>query len=672
MLKTSRITLSLIIIAVSFISSAVASQVFAENKDSTENIPKDATSYTAESNKAVLSDLPFENKQDFEDAQKGFIAPLPDNGIIKKSDGTVVWNLSKFTFANNAEVPDTVNPSLWRQMQLLNYNGLFKVTDSIYQIRSADLANMTIVEGKEGIIIIDPLMSAETAKAALNLYFQHRPKKDIVAVIFSHTHIDHYAGVKGVISEEDVASGKVKVIAPEGFTHAVLSENVMTGNAMSRRALYQYGSILPPGPKGMVGTGLGISVPSFSTITFIPPTHTITKTGQEMVLGGEKFVFQLVPETEAPAEMHFYIPSLKALSTAENGCHNMHNIYTLRGAKIRDAYAWSKALNGALDLWGDEAVVLYGMHHWPVWGNERINEYLTKIADSYKYMNDQTLHLANQGYTPVEIGEMLQLPDELAKNWPMRGYYGTLNHNVKSIYVHHLGWYDGNPANLHKLPPISAGKKYIEFMGGTDAIIAKAKADYDKGEYRWVAEVLSHVVYADPENQQARDIAADAMEQMGYQTESGTWRNWYLTGAKELRHGVTKYKHTASASPDTIKSMPVGMIFDYLAIRLNPEKAKGKNITINMVLPDTKEQYVLVLRNSVLNYKSDKQAADPDVSIKLNRPALNDYMLKNTTLEKQIQDGDVVIEGDKDKFDELMACMDTFNFWFNLVESQGN
>lgn len=632
------------------------------------NDNKDASEITTKHNKEVLLTLPFSDKTDFNDAQNGFIAPLPNSGLVKNAEGKPVWDLKKFTFANSEDVPDTVNPSLWRQMQLLNYNGLFKVTDRIYQIRGADLANMTIVEGSKGLIIIDPLMSAETSKAALDLYFQHRPKRDIVAVIYSHCHIDHYAGVKGVISEEEVASGKVKVIAPEGFTNAVLSENVMSGNVMSRRAGYQYGSLLTPGPKGSVGTGLGIAVPYDATITFIPPTHSITKTGQEMILGGEKFVFQLTPGTEAPTEMHFYIPALKALSTAENGCHNMHNIYTLRGAKIRSAYAWSKALNEALDLWGDEAVVLYGMHHWPIWGNERINNYLGKMADTYKYMNDQTLHLANQGYTPLEIGEMLQLPDELSKNWSMRGYYGTLNHNVKSIYVYNLGWYDGNPAHLHELPPVSAGKKYVEYMGGADAIVARAKEDYDKGEYRWVAEVLDQVIFADPTNKAARNLAADAMEQMAYQTESGTWRNWYLTGAKELRYGVKAMPNANSASPDTIKSMPIEMIFDYMGIRLNSEKAKGKNITVNLNFTDDNKQYILALRNSVLDYKSGKQAKEPDVTIDLKRNALNEIILKDATLDDKVQSGDIVIQGDREKLKELISCLDKFEFWFNIVE----
>lgn len=643
-------------------------QVFADELADLNNNVKEASQITVKHNKDVLLNLPFEDKGDFTDAQKGFIAPIPNSGLIKNKEGKPVWDLARFNFANSENVPDSVNPSLWRQMQLLNYNGLFKVVDRLYQVRGADLANMTIVEGSKGLIVIDPLMSAETSKAAMDLYFQHRPKKDIVAVIYSHSHIDHYAGVKGVISEEEVASGKVKIVAPEGLTNAVLSENVMLGNAMSRRSVYQYGSLLTPGPKGTVGTGLGIAVPVGGTITFIPPTHSITKTGQEMELGGEKFVFQLTPGTEAPTEMHFYIPAIKALSTAENGCHNMHNIYTLRGAKIRDAYAWSKALNKSLDLWGDDAVVLYGMHHWPIWGNEHINNYLGKMADTYKYMNDQTLHLANKGYTFLEIGEMLKLPEELAKNWSMRGYYGTLNHNVKSIYVYNLGWYDGNPAHLHELTPVNAGKKYVEYMGGPEAIIAKAKKDYENGEYRWVAQVLDQVIFSDPKNQEARNLAADAMEQMGYQAESGTWRNWYLTGAKELRDGVKQYHNVNSASPDTIKSMPIEMIFDYMGIRLNPDKAKGKKISVNLTLPDDNQSYILTLRNSVLDYKSGKQVKDPDVSIKIDRKVLNEIILKEATLDDKIQSGEVVIQGNREKLDELISCLDTFDFWFNIVE----
>ena len=457
-------------------------------------------------NAAVLQQLPFADKQDFEDARRGFIAPLPDSGVIRNKEGKPVWDLSGFSFIKEgAAAPETVNPSLWRQSQLLTYAGLFQVTDRVYQVRGADASNINFIEGDTGIIVVDPLISAECARAALNLYYQHRPQKPVVAVIYSHSHVDHYGGVKGVVSEDDVKAGKVKIIAPEGFLKAALDENVMAGTAMSRRAGYMYGVFLPPGPQGKVTMGLGLTV-STGTVTLIPPTDVITKTGQEMTIDGLKFVFQLAPDTEAPAEMHFYLPQLKLLCPAENCCHNLHNLYTLRGAKTRDALAWSKDLNETLERWGDESEVMLNVHHWPIWGQERIVDRLKKQRDMYRYLHDQTLRLANQGYTMTEIAEMIRLPESLAKEWYCRGYYGSVNHNVKGVYVKYLGWFDGNPANLHPLPPVEASKRYVEFMGGAAAVIKKAQEYYDKGEYRWVAEVMNHVVFADPKNASGQEL----------------------------------------------------------------------------------------------------------------------------------------------------------------------
>jgi alkyl sulfatase BDS1-like metallo-beta-lactamase superfamily hydrolase len=428
--------------------------------------PKDATDVTKKANAQVLKKLPFTNKQDFEDAKRGFIAPLPNKGVIKNDKGQVVWDLTRFAFIKqDAPAPDTVNPSLWRQSQLVIQGGLYKVVDGLYQVRTAYLSNLTIIEGKDGLIVVDPLISAETAKAALDLYYQHRPKKPVVAVVHSHSHVDHYGGVRGVVSEKDVKAGKVKIYAPEGFLEAAVAENVLAGNAMSRRASYMYGNLLPPGPKGQVGAGLGVTT-STGTITLIPPTNIITKTGQRENIAGLDFEFLLAPDTEAPSEMHWYIEQLKALTAAENCCHTLHNTYSLRGAKIRDPLAWSKYLDQTMAMWGDKAEVMYGMHHWPVWGKDRVQEMLSKARDCYRYINDQTLRLANQGYTEVEIAEMIELPKELAQHWALRGYYGTMNHNVKATYVKYLGWFDGNPATLHVLPPEKASKKYMEFMGG--------------------------------------------------------------------------------------------------------------------------------------------------------------------------------------------------------------
>jgi alkyl sulfatase BDS1-like metallo-beta-lactamase superfamily hydrolase len=628
----------------------------------------EASAPTKEINARGLQQLPFADKQDFEDARQGFIVPLPENGVIRNQAGEPVWDLSALTFIKaGAPVPDTVNPSLWRQSQLLISAGLFKVIDRVYQVRGADASNITFIEGDTGIIVVDPLISAETAQAALNLYYQHRPKKPVLAVIYTHSHVDHYGGVKGVVAESDVKAGKVRIIAPQGFLKAALDENVMAGTAMSRRAGYMYGVFLPPGPQGKVTMGLGLTV-STGTVTLIPPTDTITRTGQEMTLDGLKFVFQLAPDTEAPAEMHFYLPQFKLVCPAENCCHNLHNVLTLRGAKIRDALAWSKGLNDTLERWGDESEVMLNVHHWPIWGRERIVARLKKQRDMYRYLHDQTLHLANQGYTMTEIAEMIQLPEGLAREWYCRDYYGTVNHNVKAVYVKYLGWFDGNPAHLHPLPPVEASKRYVEFMGGPAAVIERAHKYYDKGEYRWVAEVLNHVVFADPDNQAARELQAKTLEQLGYQAESGPWRNFYLTGAQELRHGLAKVGSGTTASPDTIRAMPLGLFFDYLGVRLNGPKAAGKTITINWDFTDTGEHYVLALENCALNHTVNKQVKDADATVTLTRGAFNQAILGGKPkLDALIASGALKIEGQKEKLGELLSLMDSFDPWFNIV-----
>ncbi|MBS1881300.1 MAG: MBL fold metallo-hydrolase, partial [Actinobacteria bacterium] len=394
---------------------------------------KEATKFTADANAALLEELPFEDRQDFEDATRGHIAPL-EGGAIKDAEGRVIWDPNRVDFVADKPAPPTVNPSLWRQSQLCIQGGLFKVVDRLYQVRNADVSNLTIVEGDTGLILMDPLISTECSKAALDLYYEHRPRKPVLAVIHSHSHIDHYGGVKGVIDEEDVKAGKVRVIAPEGFLEAAVSENVLAGHVMSRRALYQYGSMLPWDEKGNVGIGLGTAV-SQGTITLIPPTETITETGQKLEIDGLSFEFMLAPDTEAPSEMHWFIEELGALTAAENCCHTLHNTYTLRGAQIRDPHAWSKYLGETIDRWGEKTEVLYGMHHWPVWGSDRAVDLMSKGRDAYGFINDETLRLANHGYTPVEIAERVKLPDILDRHWALRGYYGTINHNVKATYV---------------------------------------------------------------------------------------------------------------------------------------------------------------------------------------------------------------------------------------------
>ncbi len=636
---------------------------FAQAKESL----KGATPNTKEENESVFMELPFQDIQSFKDAERGFIAPLPNNGVIKNDKGETIWDLGAFSFIKKGEkAPDTVNPSLWRQSQLIMMGGLFKVTDEIYQVRAADLSNITFIEGKDGLVIVDPLISTETAQAALNLYYEHRPKKPVVAVIYTHSHVDHYGGVRGVISEDDVKSGKVKIIAPEGFLKHAVAENVMAGNAMSRRASYMYGNLLPKSPEGQVGAGLGPTT-SFGTIPLIPPTDIISKNFETIKLGGLDFVFYLAPDSEAPSEMFFYVPEYKALCTAEDATHTLHNTYSLRGAKIRDPLAWSKYLNEALYKWGDQSVVLFAPHHWPIWGEKNIVKHLELQRDLYRFINDQTLNLANQGYTKEQIAEKVHLPDSLNHYWSNRGYYGTMNHNIKATFVKYLGWFNGNPATLHPLPQVEGSKKYVEYMGGAKAILKKAREDYDKGNYRWVAEVLNQVVFADPTNQEARNLEADALEQLGYQAESGPWRNFYLSGAKELREGVVKAGSPTTSSPDTIRAMDPDLLFDYMGVRLNADKAKGKEINLNIVLTDTNQKYNLELKNSTLSHIADVQADHADATLTLTRQSLDKVLLKEITLQQEIDDGEVKIEGDAGKLKELLSMLDTFEFWFNII-----
>lgn len=631
---------------------------------------KPASAATKELHHRLLKSLPFGDRSDFEDAQKGFIAPLPDEGIIKNSEGRIVWNAKRFTdfIKEGSEAPDTVNPSLWRQCQLVLKGGLFKVTERIYQIRNADLSNMTVIEGDTGVIVVDPLMSTETAAAALHLYFAHRPKKSVVAVIHSHSHVDHYGGVKGVISEDDVKNGKVMVIAPVGFVEEAISENILAGNVMGRRASYMYGNLLPQGPQGQVGAGLGMTT-SLGTITLIIPTHTIKETGERMNIDGLEFEFLMAPESEAPAEMHWYIAQLKALTAAENCIHCLHNTYTPRGAKIRDPLRWSKYLDQTLTMWGHKTDLMYGMHHWPVWGNDRVIDLLKKCRDAYRFINDQTLRLANHGLNPAEIAEKIRFPPELQCYWAIREYYGTVSHNVKATYVKYLGWFDANPATLHPLPRVEGARKYVEYMGGAKAVLENARKDFENGEYRWVAQVVNHVVFDDPTNLEARNLQADALEQMGYQAESGPWRNFYLTGAQELRKG-TRGLPTPSAArlEDVVKSMDMTYLLDLLGVRLNADKAVGKRVVLNLNLTDTNKTYILNLENCALTHQENKQDSNADITLSLGRETMNNVILKKTTFLEQISEGKVKIDGDLTVLTELFSLFDTFEFWFNIVE----
>ena len=633
---------------------------------SEKQVPKAASVLTCAHNHGVLGALPFGDTQDFDDAARGFIGTLPEVEI-RNAEGRVVYSLKDYAFLAHEQAPDTVNPSLWRQARLNMHNGLFQVSDRIYQVRGFDISNMTIIEGSRGIIVIDPLISTEVARAGLELYWHHRGKKPVTAVIYSHTHVDHFGGVRGVIDEADVKAGTVAVFAPDRFMEEVTKENVLVGSPMIRRAMFQFGALLPKGLRGQVDAGLG-KVTSRGTVTLIPPTHIIRQPIETHTIDGIEMIFQLAPDTEAPAEMHMFYPGLKALNLAENATHNLHNIYPIRGAQVRDANAWAKYLNEARDSFAKKADVVFAQHHWPVWGNARLLDFLAKQRDTYKYLHDQTLRLMNHGHKAAEIAEQLSLPKSLEGEWHVRGYYGTFSHNSKAVYQRYLGWYDGNPANLNPLPPVERAKKLIAYMGGADAAIAKAREDFAKGEYRWVADAMSQVVFAEPANRAARELGADAMEQLGYQTESATWRNAYLFGALELRSGPPRQMARAGAGVDIVRGLSLDLFFDLMGVRLNGPKAEGKTSVINWEFPDTGDRYTLTLQNCALTYLANRHADGADATVSLDRATLNRVILRELALPDAIAKGLVRLVGNPMKVAELFGLLDEFSMGFEVVE----
>jgi alkyl sulfatase BDS1-like metallo-beta-lactamase superfamily hydrolase len=626
---------------------------------------KDAEPATRAINDSFLKTLPFSDRTDFDDAKRGFIATLPD-GVVTGPGDKPAFDTGRYAFLGKDEVPATVNPSLWRQAQLNAINGLFKVTDRVYQVRGLDIANLTIIEGDTGLILIDPLLSNETAKAALDLYLKNRPAKPVLAVIYSHSHADHFGGGKGVMSEADAASGKVKVIAPDGFMEHAVAENVIAGNAMSRRAQFQFGSTLPVGEKAQVDTGLGKAL-ARGTISLIPPNDLIKQAYETRNIDGVEIEFHLVPGSEAPAEMIMYLPQFKLLDMAEDVTHNMHNLYTIRGAEIRDGRMWSKYIGEALQRYGDRTDVIVAQHHWPVWGNDRIVALLKKQRDLYKFIHDQSVRLLNQGLTPTEIAEQLKLPPSLANEWSARGYYGTLSHNAKAVYQFYLGWYDANPADLNPLPRAEMAKKQVEYMGGAEAVLKRARDDFKAGQYRWVASVTSQLVFADPANKEARELGADALEQLGYQSEAATWRNAYLLGAAELRNGAPK-----SASPggnaELLKGVSIDLAFDVMAVRLNAAKAEGQHIAINWTFTDLNESYVMNLENSALTHFAGKPDDNADLSLKLTRATLDALTLKQRSFAAAVLTGDISFSGNPLKLRELTGMLDDFTPDFEVIE----
>ncbi|HVZ07853.1 alkyl/aryl-sulfatase [Rhodopila sp.] len=634
--------------------------------------PKPATAATKGINDLYRQGLHFNDTRDFADARRGLIASLPDPVVIRNSDGVPVWDATSYEFIKVTETedaPDTVNPSLWRMAKLNMIHGLFEVVDGIWQVRGYDLSVMSIIRTNTGYIVIDPLISEEVSKTVWQqLVIPKLGNKPVVAVIYTHSHVDHYGGVRSLVTRADLDAGKVKVLAPDDFTQAAVGENIIAGNAMSRRASYMYGNLIGKSPTGQVDGGLGKTT-STGTIGIVVPTDLATKTGQTITIDGIDLHVIMAPESEAPAEFMFYVPKYKAFCAAEDVTHTLHNLYTLRGAKVRDGLLWSKYLQQVLDMFGGEMQVLFASHHWPTWGNERVVALVKSQRDMYRFLHDQTMRMANSGMTPREIGDKIRLPPTLAVQWACRSYYGSVYHDAVAQYNLRLGFFDGVPANLHRHTPVDSGRRYVAFMGGADNVLRQARQSYDEGDYRWVAEVVNHVVFADPDNTAAKNLLADAYEQLGYQAESGPWRNFYLTGALELRRGVTKLPVPNTASPDTIRAMPIEMFFDFLGVRLNGDRAADLTVAFNLELTDTKEKYVLGVENAAIHYSKDRSDPDADASIVTTRDALNDVMLGTATMEKQIVAGKAKLTGDPKKLSNFVSCLDTFDFWFNIVTS---
>lgn len=556
------------------------------------------SSSTLQAHKSVNQKLNINNQQDFKQANKGLIAKTPNQAILN-SAGEVIWDNAAYSFIQG-DSPDTVNPSLWRQEKLNNIRGLFKVSDGVYQVRGFDFANMSIIEGKSGWIIVDPLTAKETAQAALKFAQQHLGVKPIKAVILTHAHMDHFGGVLGVVSPEEIKSQGIRVIAPEGFMDAATSENIIAGIAMARRSAYMYGKNLARNSQGHIGSGLGTG-PAFGTFGIVTPTELISNNNTTKTIDGINFVFQNASGTESIAELTFYLPEQKIFCGAELVSRNMHNLYTLRGAQVRNALDWSNTIDQSLQMFG-QSDIYFGSHHWPIWGNEKVKTFLANQRDLYKYIHDQSVRLLNQGLTADEIAEQITLPDSLANYFANRGYYGSLSHNSKAVYQFYMGWFDANPAHLNPLPATQSSSKYVDMMGGEENILIKAKAFFEQGEYRWVAELLNHIVFANPDNTEAKSLLASTYEQLGYQAESAPWRNFYLMGAQELEQGVSNKGIDLASMEEILKNTPVSKFFESMAVRLNSEKAKDEVFNIVLNFTDINESYLLKVDNSVLRH----------------------------------------------------------------------
>ena len=638
---------------------------------------KPATASTAEVNSAVYAMLDFTDTSEYDNAVRGLI-DAPETLELKDAQGNVIWSQDAYAFlADYEKAPDTVNPSLWENTRNNHAYGLFQVCEGIYQVRGYDMANLTVIKGDTGWIVFDCTMCEETARAAMQLIEKNLGSYPVKAVVISHPHADHFGGIGGVIAAEDVAdaslpieeqlaSGKVPVIVPEGFAQHAIAENVYAGKAMNRRANYQYGVLLTPGVTGKMAQGIGMGQAT-GTVTYFAPTYEIRETGTKLVIDGVEMEFQLTPGTEAPAEMNTWFPQFKALWMAENCTGTLHNLYTLRGAAVRDGAAWAKYITEAITLYGNETEVVFQSHNWPHWGNATALEYLENSAAVYKFINDQTLTYINQGYTSDEISNMIKLPEALEKNWYTRQYYGTVAHNSKAVYQKYMGWYDANPVNLNPLTPTESAKKWVEYLGDVEEALRMAKADFDKGEYRWVAEITNTIVYADPANEAARLLCADALEQLGYQAESGPWRNAYLSAALELRYGNQARNAAQASSSGFGTEMTPAMLFDYMAILMDKQAMAEQDFTINITLTDLQQRHALHIKNGVMLVYENAHFENADVSLTCPKNGL--LLILSNHAEGLAQ---LPMEGDRELVTMLATSMNQYPMQgtvpFNIVE----
>ncbi len=629
-----------------------------------------ATEFTRKANAAWYERLDFKDTGEEENAKRGLIEGA-DSIVIHNSEGKTVWDVAKYQYMRDAkEIPATVNPSLWRNT-LNNANaGLFEVCDGIYQVRGLDMANMTFIRTDNGWIVFDVMMTRETAEVAMALMKKHFGDLKIKAILYSHSHVDHYGGAEGVVSRENVAdaslplaeqlaSGKVVVIAPDGFLEHAVSENVYAGMAMSRRAQYQYGTRLEAGERGAMAIGIGLGQATDGTIGLIAPTYVV-KSNETLIIDGLEIQFQLTPGTEAPAEMNAYFPRYRGLWMAENCTGTLHNIYTLRGAEVRDAGAWAHYIMEAERLFGDRTDVTFQSHNWPHWGTENVKKYMEDTASVYQFIYDQTLHYINQGYTSTEIAEMIKLPAALDKVWYTRQYYGTLIHNVKAVYQKYMGWYDANPVSLNLMTPERTAKKWLEYLGGAASVLEKARKDYEKGEYQWVAQVTKELVFADPSNQEARNLCADAMEQLAYQAESGTWRNAYLMGAMELREGAKFSGRYGSNILNMMRDMTMDMILDYIAIRNDDLAAQNDDVKVNLTVTDTGEKFYVERRHGVFLVYKDAARDDADAAVTCEKAQFAALLAG--------QSPDIKVTGDATALKRLFAYCTAITPTFNIIE----